>query len=167
MLIMLIIILNNYSDSYDGRISGINYIEDCADIASSIYGISSFSYDGNKKKCYISKTPQIKPALPAAYSFEYDPNNIMCNKRLFLRSASDISDLSYIENRLYDCYDINNYSYLNYFEKNKQMKLIDDKNISKLNYTPHNFNQIILPTSRNDMRDLIINKDKDGNLYIS
>jgi hypothetical protein len=167
IFILLIFIILLSKESYDGRISNISYIEDCADIASSIYGISSFIYNASNKKCYVSKTPQIKPPLPSAYSFESNPNNLMCNKELFMRSESDISDSTFIGNRLYTCYDKDNYDSLVYFQKNKKMKTIDKTDINKLSYTRHKFNKVVLPTSKSELKDLNVTIDKQNNLLIN
>ena len=166
-LIIIILILLNHKEGYDGRISNVVYIEDCADIASSTYGISSFIYNGAEKKCYISRNPQIKPPILAAYSHEYNPQNIMCNKEVFMRSLSDISDSNLIANRLYTCYDKDNYDSLVYFEKNKILKPIDKTDINKLGYTYHNFNEVSLPTSQSEIKDLSVSVDEKFNLLIS
>lgn len=167
ILTLIFILLINNKEGYDGRISNVVYIEDCADIASSIYGIASFIYNGAEKKCYISRNPQIKPPLLSAYSYEYDPKNIMCNKEVFMRSLSDISDSNLIANRLYTCYDKDNYDSLIYFEKNKILKTIDKTDINKLGYTYHNFNEVSLPTSQSEIKDLSVSVDKKFNLQIS
>lgn len=166
LIIIIIYLLINEKEGYDGRISNILYIEDCADIASSIYGISSFNYNPAEKKCYVSRKPQIKPPLLSAYSHEYNSNNLMCNKEVFMRSLSDISNSSLIANRLYTCYTKNNYDSLVYFQKNKILKPIDKTDINKLGNTVHNFNEVELPTSQNEIKDLVVTTDKHYNLYI-
>jgi hypothetical protein len=91
----------------------------------------------------------------------------MCNKEVFMRSLSDISDSTLIANRLYTCYAKDNYDSLVYFEKNKILKPIDKTDINKLGYTYHNFNKVSLPTSQSEIKDLSVSVDKKFNLLIS
>ena len=47
------------------------------------------------------------------------------------------------------------------------MKPIDKTDINKLSYTKHNFNQITLPSSKSELRDINVSIDKNNKLIIS
>jgi hypothetical protein len=42
-----------------------------------LISIVTVVYNGAEKKCYISRNPQIKPPILAAYSHEYNLKNII------------------------------------------------------------------------------------------
>jgi hypothetical protein len=91
-------------EKYDGKITGIESINRCAAICSSVLGASGFAYDPTTSNCYISKYPITSPPMPAPYSSEYKPKNIYCNKFRPILSDQNLNSSSYVENRVYNCY---------------------------------------------------------------
>jgi hypothetical protein len=171
ILIIIIIIffkLTTYKENYDGVIRNVSSIEDCADIASSVYDVSAFGYDPVDNNCYISKTSLTKPPIQIhPYHNEFKVTDKICNKYIFLKkSREDITTNgtktnSLIANRLYDCYtntqngDDNSIGY--YFEKNKPAKLVDSRDeLEKLSVTKHNMFDINWPTEKKELNDINI-----------
>lgn len=171
ILIIIIIIffkLTTYKENYDGVIRNISSMEDCGDIASSLYDVSAFGYDVVDNNCYISKTSLTKPPIQIhPYHNEFKTTDKICNKYIFLKKSredittNDTKTNSLIANRLYDCYtntqngDENSIGY--YFEKNKPAKLIDSRDeLEKLSVTKSNMYDIDWPTEKKELNDIDI-----------
>lgn len=171
LLIILIILINlvNYNDNkkekYDGRIKRIETIEDCADIASSIYDVSAFAYNDISKKCYISKTPLIRPPLQThPYHNDFKLDDKICNKTNYIRGELDtFNNDNMIDNRLYLCYNntINIDDNIDqiYFEKNKKAQLLNYRDLGNLSTERHNFFNIDWATNRKELNDIEIKYD--------
>jgi hypothetical protein len=162
LIFLIIYLFNNYNENYDGRIRNIKYIEDCADIASSIYGVSAFAYDDLSNNCYISKTSLTKPPIQIhPYHKNFKINDKICNKVNFiLGEAHNSNQNNLIANRLYMCYNNNlqlddNIDQI-YFEKNKKAKIIKYEELSKLPFVQQKFFQIDYPTERRELNDIDI-----------
>ena len=178
LILLLILLLSTYNDkeNYDSMAKNIDKIENCADVASSLYGTTAFGYNKKNKNCYVSKTPLTRPVISLhPYHTEYNETDIVCNKTLFMNNQNNIAQDTMIGNRLYNCYNIdprhyddnddnnnlkkktnnnNNNNYLYYFEKNKQKKLITYQDINKLPITYHNFFHIDWPSEKSELNDL-------------
>lgn len=167
LIIILLIILTNYNDilkidvyeHYDGVVRNINTIEDCADITSSIYDTSAFSYDPSNNNCYISKTSLTRPPIQIhPYHNDFKISDVICNKRLYAKNSELNFDNIFIGNRLYECYkndskikdDIDTF----YFQKDKQKQLITYQDTSKLPITKHNFFNIDWPINKDELNDI-------------
>ncbi len=162
IIFLIILYFKKYfkkKERYDGRVLNIQKIEDCADISSSIYGVSAFAYDDIDKKCYISKTPLTKPPLQShPYHNSYKDSDIVCNKHNFILNSRYTNDKNnLILNRLYSCYyDLKNEEIL-YFSKNDKLKKININDISQLNNNPDQiFFEIIYPTEKNELKDITV-----------
>ena len=142
LFIILLILLMKYNikEEYDGHIRNINNIEDCANIASSLYDVTAFGYDisGN---CYVSKKSLTRPPNQIhPYHNKFKITDTICNKINYIRNDYDLKDKNnLISNRLYECYLNNNIlkdsnSELIYFQKNKPLKKINKENVSLLPY---------------------------------
>lgn len=177
LLIILIILVNliKYNDeykkeNYDGRIKRIETIEDCADIASSIYDVTGFAYNDKTKNCYISKKPLTRPPLqlhPYHNDFKLDDN--ICNKTNYIRKELDtFNKENMIDNRLYLCYNntINIDDNIDqiYFAKNKKAQLLNYRYLGNLPTERHNFFNIDWATNRKELNDIEIkyNVNSDG-----
>lgn len=160
ILILIIILINfNEYENYDGIVRNIISIEDCADIASSLYDVSAFAYSPNDKKCYPSKTSlTIPPIQIHPYHNDFKQTDIICNKTLYAKNPEMNFDKILIGNRLYECYNndskIENDYDLYYFQKNKLKQLITYQDISKLPITKHNFFRIDWATNKDEMNDI-------------
>jgi hypothetical protein len=165
ILIILVFKLNINIENYDGRVSEINKIENCANICSSIYNVSAFAYDVNGN-CYISKTSLSRPPIQLhPYHKNFKPTDIICNKVNFIRSKKDLNDKNnVISNRLYNCY-INDSvlkdenSELYYFEKDKKALKINREDITKLPYDKEKMFKIDWPKNRKELSDIDISYD--------
>jgi len=110
MIILLLINIfiyykfRNKIETYDGKIAGIESINRCAALCSSVLGASGFAYDADTLNCYISKYPITSPPIPSPYSSEYEPNNIYCNKFRPILSTQGLDSSAYVDNRVYNCY---------------------------------------------------------------
>jgi hypothetical protein len=163
---------SNNIENYDGRISDVDKIEKCADIASSLYDVSAFAYDINGN-CYISKTSLTRPPIQNhPYHKNFKSSDIICNKVNYIRTTKDLNDKNnIIANRLYNCYindsklkDSN--SELIYFEKNKNKLKINRQDISLLPYTKETMFKIDFPTNRKELNDIDIIYDNNiKNIY--
>jgi len=178
ILILIIIFLLNYSDTilnkkeyYDGIVRNITSIEDCADIASSIYDVGGFSYDPSNNNCYPSKTSLTRPPIQIhPYHNDFKTTDIICNKTLYAKNSELNFDNIIIGNRLYECYkndskikdDIDTY----YFQKNKPKQLIIRQDIAGLPFTKHNFFRIDWPINKDEMNDINIKITKKKNKII-
>jgi len=168
ILIILIFKLNITIENYDGRVTNINEIEKCANICSSIYGVSAFAYDINGN-CYISKKSLSRPPIQIhPYHKNFKPSDIICNKINFIRSEKDLTDKNnVISNRLYNCY-INNSvsndgnSELYYFEKGKKALKINREDITKLPYDKEKMFKIDWPQNRKELSDIDISYNDKG-----
>ena len=184
------IFLDSKTEYYDAKAKNIKKIEDCADIASSIYGVSAFSYNPVNKNCYISKTHLSYPILEDFPYHKFSSNNdILCNKRLPIINQKDIANNTIINNRIYECEHNKKYSNnknaktIYYFQKNKPMKEITLHLDHILPITYHNVFYIDWPilsselndlnvefgqrnTKRNNFGEFVVNGDAD-NLFIS
>jgi len=173
ILILIIIFLLNYNDSvlnkkeyYDGVVRNITSIEDCADIASSIYDVSAFAYSTDDKKCYPSKTSLTRPPIQIhPYHNDFKLTDIICNKTLYAKNSEMNFDQILIGNRLYQCY--NNNSKLDddydlyYFEKNKPKQLITYQDVGKLPLTKHNFFRIDWAINKDELNDINVKFNKN------
>jgi len=178
ILILIIIFLLNYSDTilnkkeyYDGIVRNITSIEDCADIASSIYDVGGFSYDPSNNNCYPSKTSLTRPPIQIhPYHNDFKTTDIICNKTLYAKNSELNFDNIIIGNRLYECYkndskikdDIDTY----YFEKNKPKQLIIRQDIAGLPFTKHNFFRIDWPINKDEINDINVKITKKKNKNI-
>jgi hypothetical protein len=172
-ILILLILLINFNDfkireNYDGVIRNINSIEDCADIASSLYDVSAFAYALDDKKCYPSKTSLTRPPIQIhPYHHDFKINDIICNKTLYAKNKEMNFDQILIGNRLYECYNnnskIDNDYDLYYFQKNKPKQLITYQDISKLPITKHNFFKIDWPLNKDELNDINIKLNKNKN----
>jgi hypothetical protein len=168
IIIILLIKLKNHKENYDGVIRDIKNIEDCADLASSIYDVSAFGYNEVDKNCYISKTSLSKPPLQIhPYHNEFKKTDKICNKYNFLRkSREDITTSksktnSLIANRIYDCYinkqNANENTIQYYFEKNKPAKILNsNEDLEKLSVTEHGMFDIEWPSEKRELNDIDI-----------
>ena len=83
--------IKNNKENYDGRILNINSTEDCADIASSIYDVSAFSYNDDDKKCFLSKTSLSRPPIQIhPYHNDFKRTDKICNKMNYIRHSGDV-----------------------------------------------------------------------------
>jgi hypothetical protein len=161
LIFLIIYILFNKNEYYDAKATNIKSIEDCADIASSIYSTYAFAYNPKNNNCYISKTQLTYPILE---DFPYQrlskSDDIICNKRLPIINQKDIADDTMIENRTYECNHNNKYSKNRtakttyYFEKNKPIKEINLQRNNVLPITYHNMFYIDWPTRASELNDL-------------
>ncbi len=166
IIIILLIKLKNHKENYDGVIRDIENIEDCADLASSIYDVSAFGYNEVDKNCYISKTSLSKPPLQIhPYHNEFKKTDKICNKYNFLRkSREDITTSktnknAMIANRIYDCYtdkqNANENTIQYYFEKNKPAIIINNtEDLEKLSITEYNMFDIDWPVEKRELNDI-------------
>lgn len=160
-IIIFIYIKLNRREHYDARAVNIKSIEDCADIASSIYDVAGFAYNPKTKNCFISKTQIIYPILEDfPYQKLSNQNDIICNKRLPIINQKDIADNTMIENRTYECNHNDKYSKNRnakttyYFEKNKPIKEITLQRNNVLPITYHNMFYISYPIRSSELNDL-------------
>jgi hypothetical protein len=172
LIILILIILINYKDfqtqeNYGGIIRNINSIEDCADIASSLYDVGAFASAPSDKNCYPSKTSLTRPPIQIhPYHNDFKQSDIICNKTLYVKNSEMNFDQILIGNRLYQCY--NNNSKLDddydtyYFQKNKKKQLITYQDIAKLPITKHNFFKIDWPLNKDELNDIKILKNDNS-----
>ena len=159
-------IKNNNKENYDGRILNITKIEDCADIASSIYDVSAFSYSEDDKTCFISKTLLTRPPIQVhPYHNDFKITDKICNKMNYIRHSEDIkSDNNLISNRIYSCYtntDDNVDQY--YFEKNKPSQIIlNTTDLEKLSITSHDLFSIDWPNEKSELNDINVKYKVDA-----
>jgi hypothetical protein len=163
IFIIFVFIFTNKCEYYDAKSSNIQTIEDCADIASSIYSTAAFTYNPQSKNCFISKTQLTYPIID---DFPYQRfskiDDIICNKRLPIINQKDIANNTMIENRLYECNHNNKYSNNRtakttyYFEKNKPIKEITLQRNNTLPITYHNMFHIDWPSRSSELNDLDI-----------
>ncbi len=174
IIIIIIIIflilyeLKSYKENYDGVVRDISTIEDCGDIASSLYDVSAFGYDPIDNNCYISKTSLTRPPIQIhPYHNEFKITDRICNKYNFLRkSREDITTMksktnSLIANRIYDCYinkqNVNENTTQYYFEKDKPAKVLNSNDdFEKLSVTGHGMFDIDWPTEKRELNDIDI-----------
>ncbi len=163
IFILILFLFKNKYENYDGRISNINEIEKCANIASSMYDVSAFGYDSSNNKCFVSKTSLSRPPIQVhPYHSYFKPTDIICNKVNYIRRKEDLYDKNnVISNRLYNCYindsilkDSN--SELIYFEKNKPKLKIDRQDVTKLPYTDETMFNIDWPTNIKELSEIDI-----------
>lgn len=160
LFFLTLYLFNNYNENYDGRIRNIKSIEDCADIASSIYGVSAFAYDDLSNNCYISKTSLTRPPIqihPYHKNFKIDDK--ICNKVNFiLGEAHNSNQNNLIANRLYMCYnnsiEIDDNIDQIYFERNKKARLIKNEELSTLPFVQQKFFKIDYPIERRELSDI-------------
>lgn len=158
-MLLLIYTLSKNKENYDTITRNINSIEQCADIASSLYGTGGFGYNEKDKNCYTSRTSLSLPVIEVhPYWQNFKTSDIVCNKTLFMLNQLAIRNDTMIGNRLYKCYnnksnDDHDYD-LFYFEKNKPTKLITYQDIDKLPITYHNFFDIHYPKNKSELNDL-------------
>jgi hypothetical protein len=164
-LIIFVLFKYNEYEYYDGIVKNIESIEDCADITSSIYDVSAFSYNPNDKTCFPSKTLLTRPPIQVhPYHNNFKLDDIICNKTLYAKNPEMNYDQILIGNRLYQCY--NNTSKIDddydlyYFQKNKQKQLITYQDIGKLSITKHNFFNIDWPTNKDELNDIVVKMHK-------
>jgi hypothetical protein len=162
-IIIFIYIKPNISEYYDARAVNIKSIEDCADIASSIYGVAGFAYNPKTNNCFTSRIPISYPVLEHfPYQRLSKQNDIICNKRLPIINQKDIANNTIIENRTYECNHNDKYSKNRnlkttyYFEKNKPIKEITLQRNNVLPITYHNIFCIDWPTRPSELNDLHI-----------
>lgn len=162
-IIIFIYIKPNISEHYDARAVNIKSIEDCADIASSIYSVAGFAYNPKTNNCFTSRIPISYPILE---DFPYQglatPDDMIFNKRLPIINQKDIANNTMIENRIYEHNHNNKYSKNRnakttyYFEKNKPIKEITLQRNNVLPITYHNMFCIDWPTRQSELNDLRI-----------
>jgi hypothetical protein len=172
LIIIIVIILfklTSYKENYDGVIRNIENIEDCADLASSIYDVSAFSYDPVFNNCYISKTSLSRPPIQIhPYHNEFKITDRICNKNNFIRKSREnitttkMKTNNLIANRLYDCYinkgNANDNTTQYYFEKNKPGIIINNNNnnnnVEKLSVTEYKMFDIDWPVEKRELNDI-------------
>ena len=166
LILLLIFKLNYYKENYDGVVRDIDNIEDCADLASSIYDVSAFGYDPIQNNCYISKTSLSRPPIQIhPYHNEFKITDRICNKNTFIRnSREDITsnktrNNSLIANRIYDCYinrdNPNENTTQYYFEKNKPGIIINNTDDpEKLSVTEYKMFDIDWPIEKRELNDI-------------
>ena len=161
IFIIILIYIKPNNEHYDARAVNINSIVDCADIASSVYGVAGFAYNPKSKNCFISKTQLTYPILEDfPYQRLSNQNDIICNKRLPIINQKDIADNTMIENRTYECNHNEKYSKNRnakttyYFEKNKPIKEITLQKNNVLPITYHNMFYIDWPIKPSELNDL-------------
>lgn len=164
-IIIFILIKYNEYEYYDGIITNISSIEDCADITSSIYDTFAFGFNKTDKTCFPSKTLLTRPPIQVhPYHNNFKLDDIICNKTLYAKNPEMNFNNVLIGNRLYKCY--NNKSNLDddydtyYFEKNKEKKLITYQDINKLPITKHNFFNIDWPINKDELNDINVKMRK-------
>jgi hypothetical protein len=173
LILLLIFKLNSYKENYDGAARNVENIEDCADIASSIYDVSAFGYDGIGNNCYISKTSLTRPPMQIhPYHNEFKITDKICNKKKFLKKSdeklttSELKNNSLIENRLYDCYINKENAYDNitqyYFEKNKSKEIINNNDLEKLSITKYKMFDIDWPVEKRELNDIKVSYTIDS-----
>ncbi len=175
IILLLLFELKSYKENYDGVVRDIANIEDCADIASSLYDVSAFGYDPIDNNCYISKTSLTGPPIQIhPYHNEFKITDRICNKYNFLRkSREDITTSksrtnSLIANRIYDCYinkqNVNENTTQYYFEKNKPLKILNsNEDLEKLSVTEHGMFDIDWPIEKRELNDIDISYSINSN----
>lgn len=168
IILLLLFELRSYKENYDGVVREIPNIEDCADIASSLYDVSAFSYDPIDNNCYISKTSLTRPPIQIhPYHNEFKITDRVCNKYIFLRKSredittSNTKTNSLITNRIYDCYinkdNVHENTTQYYFEKNKPVSMLNSNEfLEKLPVTEHGMFDIDWPTEKRELNDIDI-----------
>ena len=165
IILLLIFKLNSYKENYDGVVRDIPTIEDCADLASSIYDTSAFGYDAIDNNCYISKTSLTRPPIQIhPYHNEFKITDRICNKSNFLRKSTEenittkLKSNTLIGNRLYDCYinreNANDNTIQYYFEKNKPGKILNNSDLEKLSVTEYKMFNIDWPVEKRELNDI-------------
>jgi len=167
IVIFLVIYLLPYKEDYDGRVKNISTIEDCADIASSIYQTSAFAYNPDTKSCYISKTSLTRPPIQIhPYHNDFKISDIICNKLNYIQNSENKYKNNMIANRYYYCYnntvniDDNIDQY--YFEQYKPKKLISYEDPTELHINNHDLFKIDWPIEKSQMNDIRITYDDTG-----
>ena len=174
ILIIIIIFINliKYKENYDGKLISIKSIEDCAEIASSIYNVSAFSYDPSGSVCFISKTPLTRPPIQIhPYHNDFKITDKICNKLNFIRDQKDtMNNNNLISNRLYSCYDntLKNDSITQYyFQKNKPKLLIKNQDPARLPVSKNNFFTIDYPKEKEELNNIDISYKMETDNYIN
>ena len=98
-----IFIYKYFKENFDARVSNVN-IEKCGDMCTKIFGCVGFSYDSNKKKCYLSTNPLVGYPEKSLYADEYRKYFNFCNKPDPIKNVND-SNLpdALPKNTIYTC----------------------------------------------------------------
>lgn len=155
---IIIYFINKYFtrkiENYDARISSISK-ENCGKLCTETSDCAAFSYDNDKKKCYLSNKPIFYQSANSLYAPEYETHHFRCNKVKPIRGEIDDIDNDDLKiNMIYSCQDREQGEYkLNKIVNGRIEELQNCKNNNYKNITEEKYPifKIEWPVNRKDL----------------
>ncbi len=151
-------------ENYEARLTTSDK-DECANHCRNIINCSSFGYDNQTNKCYLSKIPILGQPLKSLYSDEYQKEHYRCNKKKSIDVITDNMSMDkYRDNNAFICAETERSKYnMNYLIDNKLVELENDSKLFEQEVKPYDMFEIEWPTRKVDV-NIFVDKVDDSNL---
>ena len=169
IILIIFIYYNELSEEpFDEKINRTPY-DKCGTICTKVFGCKGFSADKNGT-CYLSKTPILGNPNGSIFGYEYNKNNLICNKLGEINDPVIATPIDFRKNSTYICTEGKSGQEEKTFRNYVNNKIILPKidNLGKLDIDKYTFEDIKWGEEiyLDDHKDLIQNPQKDNSIIL-